>query len=102
MVLVTVGQGEGKDDGEQGGDLGAGGRPDTPVPDLHAAMPLCPGAAAAPKPPLQGSSPWVGSHQEGQGFGSDWENWSQYRSHPIPSHLPPLHLPKLDIAMKKD
>lgn len=43
---MRVEQGEGKDDGE----LGAGGRPDTPVPDLHAAMPLYPGAAATPSP----------------------------------------------------
>lgn len=62
--------GEGKDDREQGGELGAGGCPDVLVP--------------APLPPQRGSSPWVGSCQEGQGSRRGSGSSSQYCSHPIP------------------
>lgn len=100
MVLVRVEQGEGKDDGEQGGELGAGGRPNTPVPDLHAAMPLCPGAAATPSPLCRAAAHGWAPTRRDRASGVTGRTGPSIAH--IPSHLPPLHLPKLDIAMKKD
>jgi len=100
MVLVRTGQREGPGDGEQGGELGAGDRPGTPVPAPSAAMPLCPRAAATSSPFCRAAAHgWALTGRDGASAATRGTGPSIAH---IPSHLPPLHLPKLDIAMKKD
>lgn len=79
---------------EQGGELGAGGCPVTLAPAR-----LCEVLQPPQAPPGTSAQGWAPIRRNGAAGGAQETGPSIVH---IPSHLPPLHLPKLDIAMKKD